>query len=134
MLCNQNVASGSRQAKSAEANLRDLLKTCTTKALYICDLVHGIGEVAKAAITSKVSVEATGAGVRFCGVWAHHPWWIFADIGRAVGRSELTFIIYKGSSKSQDIHRCQIQEQAGQESQVAEGIDWRTSEDLVNGQ
>ena len=69
--------------------IRDLLKTCTTKALYICDFVHGTGEVAKAAITSKVSVEATGAGVRLC-VWAHDPRRIFADIGRAVGRSELT--------------------------------------------
>ena len=72
-----------------ETWIRDLLKTCTTKALYICDFAHGTGEVAKAAITSKVSVEATGSGVRLC-TWAHDPRRVFADIGRAVGRSELT--------------------------------------------
>jgi hypothetical protein len=72
-----------------EVWLRDFIKTCGTKVLYVCDYAHGAGELAKATISAKASVEATSAGVRVC-LWAHDPRKIFAVIGQAVGRTEMS--------------------------------------------
>lgn len=72
-----------------EVWLRDIVKACGTKVLYVCDFAHGAGEVAKAVISTKVSGEAAAAGVRVC-LWAQDPRKIFAEIGRAVGRTELS--------------------------------------------
>ena len=72
-----------------ETWIRDIAKSCGTKALYICDFAHGVGEVARAAVTSKASVEATDAGVRIC-YWGHDPRKIFSEMGSAIARSELS--------------------------------------------
>ena len=45
--------------------------------------------MAKAVISTKVSGEAAAAGVRVC-LWAHDHRKIFAEIGRALGRTEMS--------------------------------------------
>ena len=83
------VSRGQLGSEVHDVWLRDIIKTCGTKALYVCDFAHGAGEVGRAAISSKVSVEATGAGVRVC-LFAHDPRKVFASVGRAVGRTEMS--------------------------------------------
>ena len=75
--------------------IRDLSKHCGAKVLYICDFAHGGGEIMKASITSKVSEEACSTGVRVCS-WGSDPRKIFAEIGRAVGRTELSKLFIRG--------------------------------------
>ena len=53
--------------------IRDLCKTCGVQCLFVNDMMHGPGEVMKAAIVAKVSEEANSSGVRVC------------KVGRAVG-------------------------------------------------
>ena len=69
--------------------IRDFIKHCGTKCLFVCDMMHGPGEVMKAAINAKVSEEATAAGVRLC-VWAHDPRRVMTEVGRAVGRTQVS--------------------------------------------
>ena len=71
-----------------EVWLRDFVKACGTKVLYVCEFAHGAGEVAKAAISSKVSGEAATVGVSGVPL-GPGPRKIFAEIGRAVGRTEM---------------------------------------------
>jgi hypothetical protein len=61
--------------------LKDIIKACGTKAIYVCDFAHGSAELQKAVLAAKVSVEATSNGVRVCS-WSHDPRKIFAEIGR----------------------------------------------------
>ena len=75
--------------------IRDFIKTCGTKSLYLCDFSHGGGEIVRSAVNAKVSEEATSSGVRVC-VWAQDPRKIFAEIGRAVGRSQLSKLYVDG--------------------------------------
>ena len=64
-------------------------------SLYLCDFSHGGGEIVRSAVNAKVSEEATSSGVRVC-VWAQDPRKIFAEIGRAVGRSQLSKLYVDG--------------------------------------
>jgi hypothetical protein len=75
--------------------IRDMIKCCGTKALLICDFAHGAGEIMKACISAKVSEEASSTGVRVC-AWGHDPRNNFVEIGRAVGRTELTKLYVQG--------------------------------------
>ena len=69
--------------------MQDIIKHCGAKALFVCDFAHGVGEVMKAAAKCKVAEPATTAKVRVC-MWGQDPRKIFAEIGRAVGRTELS--------------------------------------------
>ncbi len=64
-----------------EVWLKDIIKTCGTKAVYVCDFAQGSAELQKAVVACKVSVEATSNNVRVC-AWAHDPRKVFAEIGR----------------------------------------------------
>ena len=75
--------------------MKDIIKHCGAKALFVCDFAHGVGEVMKAAINCKVSEAATTAGVRVC-TWGQDPRKIFAEIGQAVGRTELSKLYVSG--------------------------------------
>ncbi len=72
-----------------EVWIHDLIKACGVKVLYICDFAHGVGEVAKAAVSAKASVQASTAGVRVC-LWAQDPRKVLAEIGKCVARTELS--------------------------------------------
>ena len=54
-----------------------------------------VGEIVKAGIRSKVSEQATSTGVRVC-TWGQDPRKIFADIGQAVGRAEVSKLYVSG--------------------------------------
>ena len=69
--------------------MKDLIKICAAKAFFVCDFMHGGGEIMKAAIAAKVSHEAASTGVRVC-AWGSDPRKIFAKIGRAGGRTALS--------------------------------------------
>ena len=56
--------------------------------MFVNDMMHGPGEVMKAAINAKVYEEATAAGVRVC-VWGHDPRRVFSEVRRAVVRSQV---------------------------------------------
>ena len=58
------------------------------KVLYIVDVAHGSGEVADAAIQTKVSVEAASANVRICS-WNYDPRRVFAECGMARAKTAL---------------------------------------------
>ena len=75
--------------------IHDMVKCRGTKALLICDFAHGAGEIMKACISAKVSEEASSTGVRVC-AWGHDPRKNFVEIGRAVGRTELTKLYVQG--------------------------------------
>ena len=83
------IARGQLGTGLHEMWIRDLCKHCGAKASYMCDFAHGGGEIMKAGVTSKVSEEACTTGVRVCS-WGTDPRKIFAEIGRAVGRTELS--------------------------------------------
>ena len=72
-----------------EVWINDLIRHCGTKALYICDFAHGAGEVMKAAAKCKVGEPASTSNIKVC-VWGQDPRKIFAEIGQAVGRTELS--------------------------------------------
>ena len=69
--------------------IRDFIKSCGVKCLLVCDMIHGPGEVMKAAIIAKVSEEANASGVRVC-TWGQDPRRVFSEVGRAVGRSQVS--------------------------------------------
>ena len=66
-----------------------IIKRCGAKAFLVCVYAHGVGEVMKAAIHCKVAEAATTTGVRVC-TWGQDPRKIFAEVGQAVGRTELS--------------------------------------------
>ena len=55
----------------------------------MCDCPQDGEEIMKASATSDVSEEACSTGVRVCS-WGSDHCMVFADIGRAVGRTELS--------------------------------------------
>ena len=63
--------------------------------MFVCDFAHGVGEVMNAAINCKVAEAATTTGVRVC-TWGQDPRKIFAEIGQAVGRTELSKLYVSG--------------------------------------
>ena len=71
-----------------EAWMKDIIKHCGTKVMYVCDMMHGSGEIMKAAINAKVSEEASTSGVRVM-LWGHDPRNVLAEVGRAVTRSQV---------------------------------------------
>ena len=75
--------------------MKDIIKHCGAKALFVCDFAHGVGEVMKAAVNCKVVEAATTTGVRVC-TWGQDPRKIFAEIGQAVGRTELSKLYVSG--------------------------------------
>ena len=75
--------------------MNDIIKHCGAKALFVCDFAHGVGEVMKAAVNCKVAEAATTTGVRVC-TWGQDPRKIFAEIGQAVGRTELSKLYVSG--------------------------------------
>ena len=78
-----------------EVWINDVIQHCGTKALLVCDFAHGVGEVMKAAVNCKVVEAATTTGVRVC-TWGQDPRKIFAEIGQAVGRTELSKLYVSG--------------------------------------
>ena len=62
--------------------MKDLIRTCNTKVLYICTYGSGPCEVDVAALHVKTSVEAANANVKVCS-WSHDPRKVFAEVGRA---------------------------------------------------
>ena len=89
--------------------MKDFIKTCAAKAFFVCDFMHGGGEIMKAAIAAKVSHEAASTGVRVC-AWGSAPRKIFAEIGRAVGRTELSKLFLSRKLVGRDMSRCPIQD------------------------
>ena len=75
--------------------MNDLIKHCGAKAVFACEVAHGVGEVMKAAVNCKVVEAATTTGVRVC-TWGQDPRKIFAEIGQAVGRTELSKLYVSG--------------------------------------
>ena len=75
--------------------IQDIIKHCGAKALFVCDFAHGVGEIMKAAVNCKVAEAATTTGVRVC-TWGQDPRKIFAEIGQAVGRTELSKLYVSG--------------------------------------
>ena len=75
--------------------MNDIIKHCGAKALLVCDFAHGVGEIMTAAVNSKVAEAATTTGVRVC-TWGQDPRNIFADMGQAVGRTELSKLYVSG--------------------------------------
>ena len=75
--------------------MQDIIKHCGAKALFVCDFAHGVGEIMKAAINCKVAEAATTTGVRVC-TWGQDPRKIFAEIGQAVGRTEISKLYVSG--------------------------------------
>ena len=75
--------------------MTDIIKHCGAKAVFGCDCAHGVGEVMTAANHCKVVEAATTAGVRVC-TWGQDPRNIFAEIGQAVGRTELSKLYVSG--------------------------------------
>ena len=75
--------------------INDIIRHCGATALYICDFAHGVGEVITAGINCKVGEAATSTGVRVC-LWSQDPRKIFAEIGSAIGRTELSKLYVSG--------------------------------------
>ena len=69
--------------------INDFIRHCGARALYVCEFAHGVGEVMTAAINWKVGEAAITTGIRVC-TWGQDPHKIFAEIGMAVGRTELS--------------------------------------------
>ena len=75
--------------------MKYIINHCGAKALFVCDFAHGVGEIMKASINCKVAEAATTTGVRVC-TWGQDPRKIFAEIGQAVGRTELSKLYVSG--------------------------------------
>ena len=65
-----------------ECWMKDLVKTCNTKVLYICSFGSGSAEIEAAALNVKISPEAASQNVKIC-VWSHEPRKIFYEVGKA---------------------------------------------------
>ena len=89
------IARGQLGTGLHEVWMKDIISHCGAKAVFFCDFAHGVGEVMKAAINCKVAEAATNTGVRVC-TWGHEPRKIFADIGRAVGRTAISKLYGSG--------------------------------------
>ena len=75
--------------------MKDIINHYGAKALFVCEFAHGVGEVMKAAVNCKVVEAAATTGVRVC-TWGQDPRKIFAEIGQAIGRTELSKLYVSG--------------------------------------
>ena len=82
------VSRGQMGITTHEMWMKDVITNCGVKAVMFCDYAHGSSEIQCAAINCKVSQEAVAANVRVLS-WAHDPRRVFAEVGRARGRSDI---------------------------------------------
>ena len=62
--------------------MKDLVRVCNAKLMYICVYGSASGEIEVASLNVKTSVEATNANLKMA-VWSHDPRKIFQEVGSA---------------------------------------------------